>query len=413
MKLRNIFVWTLYDFANSIAVIVFFLYFSQWLVVDKGVADFWYNMIFVAGSVLLLVTSPAIGSLADQNGRQQIYLNYATVFVFVFFLGASLIILFFPRYAAGAIIFFGLANYAYQQSLVFYNALLHEIAPPKSLGLVSGIGQAGNWLGQITGLLIALPLAGGALYIAGEPGRAQTFLPVTVIFFILALPMLFLFKIAKKPQPAKAPRLRDEYKKQWRLLKELLKAPGMGFFLLSYFIFSDAINTVSGNFPIYLENVFAVSDKTKSLLLVSILITSTIGAFGSGWISDRIGLKKTLAFVLGSWLVVLPGISVVTDFKIFVVLTILMGLLFGALWTAARAMMTALCPKEKLNFGFSFYTLAERVATLVAPLTWGLITLAFYHLGPMRYRIALFAMAVWVGVGLFFLRKVKLNGSAV
>ena len=46
MSKKNIFFWTLYDFANSIVAIVFFLYFSQWLVVDKGVPDFWYNMIF-------------------------------------------------------------------------------------------------------------------------------------------------------------------------------------------------------------------------------------------------------------------------------------------------------------------------------------------------------------------------------
>ena len=41
MNRKNIALWTLYDFANSIVVVVFFLYFSQWLVVDKGVSDFW------------------------------------------------------------------------------------------------------------------------------------------------------------------------------------------------------------------------------------------------------------------------------------------------------------------------------------------------------------------------------------
>jgi len=67
MNRKNIFLWTLYDFANSITTIVFFLYFSQWLVVDKGVPDFWYNMIFTASSVLLLLTAPVLGSIADKT----------------------------------------------------------------------------------------------------------------------------------------------------------------------------------------------------------------------------------------------------------------------------------------------------------------------------------------------------------
>ena len=49
MNRKNIFLWTLYDFANSIVTIVFFLYFSEWLVIDNGVSDFSYNMIFTIG----------------------------------------------------------------------------------------------------------------------------------------------------------------------------------------------------------------------------------------------------------------------------------------------------------------------------------------------------------------------------
>ncbi|MFA5230740.1 MAG: MFS transporter [Candidatus Paceibacterota bacterium] len=56
-----------------------------------------------------------------------------------------------------------------------------------------------------------------------------------------------------------------------------------------------------------------------------------------------------------------------SNFPIFIVLSILMGFFYGATFTVARASMTALCPKEKLNFGFSFYTLAERFSTLVGP----------------------------------------------
>ena len=411
---KNVALWTLYDFANSIVTVVFFLYFSQWLVVDKGVSDFWYNMIFSIGSLLLLLTAPVLGSIADRTGRQQRYLNKITVLTFVFFLLASVVALFWSRQVWLAAGLYLLANYFYQFSFGFYNALLHYIAPREKWGWISGVGQAGNWLGEIAGLLITLPFAAGSLYLMGEAGRAQTFLPATILFFLLALPMLLFFRLPNLSRSGEGKiDLKQEYKAQWRQFKELIRAPSMGAFLLSYFFFNDAIITASNNFPIFMENVFAVSDKVKTLLLVGILGTSVIGALCSGWTADRIGLKKTLSIVIGSWIGLFPLLAFIKNFSLFVICAILMGFLFGAIWSVTRAAMTALCPKNQLNFGFSFYTLAERVSTLLGPLAWGLITSLLIQLGPLRYRLAAGAMAVFVAIGLWILRKVEIDEKKV
>ncbi len=411
MNKKNVFLWTLYDFANSIVTIVFFLYFSQWLVIDKGVSDFWYNMIFSIGSVLLLLTAPIVGSMADKTGRQQKYFNTITIFTLVCFLSATLVALFFSQKVFLAALFFILATYFYQFSFVFYNAFLHHIAPPEKWGRISGIGQAGNWLGQIAGLLITLPLASGAIYLIGEVGRAQTFLPAVVLFFVLALPMLLFFKLPKQEAASSKVNILGEYKSQWDQFKELIKEPNMKLFLIAYFFFNDAIITASNNFPIFLQNVFSVPDNTKSMILVGILVTSVVGALCSGWVADKIGLKKTLTVVIGSWVILFPVLGMVQNFSLFVACTILMGFLFGSIWAVTRAAMTALTPVHKLNYGFSFYTLAERVSTFLGPLTWGLITSLLIHLGPTRYRIAAISMAIFVAIGLYFVRKVEFKES--
>ena len=409
MNKKNIFLWTLYDFANSIVSIVFFLYFSQWLVVDKGVADFWYNMIFAVGSLLLLFTAPILGSIADKNGKQQNYLNKITVLTFFFFLSASFVTLFLSTKVFLAVLFFLLANYFYQFSFVFYNALLAFIAPREKWGRISGIGQTGNWLGQITGLAITLPLTTGAVYLVGEAGRAQSFLPATIIFFILALPMLLFFKLPKRDNPDYKVNFKEEYGNYWNQFKELIKVPNLGLFLLSFFFFNDAIITAATNFPIYLEKVFAVPDKTKSIILLGILATSAIGAFSTGLVADKIGLKKTLLVVLGSWVFIFPALGLISNFKLFIVFTILMGFMYGATWAVARAAMTALCPKEKMNFGFSFYTLAERASTLVGPLAWGLIVSCMAGTGSAAYKTAVSFMTVFIIIGIFFLKKVDIK----
>src|SRR3989344_1845373 len=252
--------------------------------------------------------------------------------------------------------------------------------------------------------------ATGAVFLGGEAGRAQTFLPATILFLLLTLPMLFLFKLSKQQaEPAgEKVKLGSLYREQWGKFRELIRIPGVGLFLLAYFFFNDAILTAANNFPIYLQNVFAVSDTTKSLLLMGILATSAIGALLAGWMADKVGLKKTLMFVLGSWVVILPLLGSVSNFKLFVVYTVIMGLLYGSVWAVTRAAMTALVPPERMNFGFSFYGIAERVSTLVGPVTWGLISTLLVHLGPTRYRIAVSAMAIFVIIGLLIMRKVQI-----
>lgn len=408
MNKKNIFYWALYDFANSIAVIVFFLYFSQWLVIDNKVADIWYNLIFVGSTVLLLLTAPVVGSIADKIGVKLPFLTITTILMFIFLLGSSLFATFAPStmlFVALAAIFFLLSNYFYQFCFTFYNAFLHNLAPAKLTGFVSGLGQSSNWSGQIAGLIITLPLATGAIYLAGHSGRVQTFLPATLIFFLLALPMMFFFKEQGKPKKVSID-LKAEYKNSLHNFISLCKVPGMGRYLLGYFFFNDALLTASTNFPIFMEQVFKVSDSVKSTLLLGILATSAIGALITGWISDRLGLKKSLIAILATWLVILPTLSVVTDFTLFVILAVIMGFFFGATWTVTRAVMSYLTPENRLNNAFSYYTMAERFSTFLGPIVWGLITLLLINTGSLRYRIAAFSMTLFILIGLIIIRKI-------
>ena len=217
------------------------------------------------------------------------------------------------------------------------------------------------------------------------------------------------FKLPKQEDVDYKINLKEEYGSQWRQFKELIVDKNIKFFLLAYFFFNDAIVTVSNNFPLYLQNVFGVPDKLKTILLGGALITSILGAVFSGFIIEKIGLKKSILFVIGVWIIFLPILGLNTNFNIFMVLCIALGFLFGAIWTVSRAVMTALTPKEKLNFGFSFYTLAERTSTLVGPLFWGLTTYIFIGLGPTRYRIAMIIMAVFVAIGFYYVRRVQIN----
>lgn len=410
MSKKKVFLWTLYDFANSIAVVTFFLYFSQWLVVENGVGDLWYNLIFAGSSILLVFSSPILGAIADKTKKRMPYLIFSTVMLFITLVAVSLIALLAPStkpWAYTAAGFFLISQYFYQLSFSFYNPMLDEIAPPEKQGLVSGIGQSANWVGMILGLIITIPLVSGSIYLFGHSGRAQTFLPATIIFFALTLPVLFLLK---DPNPQKIKiNIREEYKNYFSSFMRLAKTPGVGMFLLAFFFFNDAVITAQNNFPIYMEQVFGVSDKIKSILLLAILVTSAIGAFTAGFIADQIGPKKTLIIILFLWVILFPLMGSLKVLLIFYVLTVVMGLLYGATWSVTRAYMLELTPKENLNHAFSYYTLAERFSTFVGPLTWGAITFFLVNKGAMRYQVAIVSLTVFIIIGLILVRKIPSN----
>lgn len=228
MNKKNIFLWSLYDFANSFPTIAFFLYFSQWLVIDHQVADIWYNLIFVGSSILLVLTAPIFGSISDKMGVRMPFLKVFTMLMFLALMATGVLANFFvvtPTIIILAILAFMLANYFNQFTFVFYNPLLNQLAPSKLQGFISGVGLAANWLGQISAALVTLPLVTGMVFIIGTSGRPQTFLPATLIFILLVLPMLLFFKETNKPKNITVGLL-AEYKNAIKNFVLLCKSPG-------------------------------------------------------------------------------------------------------------------------------------------------------------------------------------------
>lgn len=408
MNKKNIFYWALYGFAKDIVIVTFALYFSQWLVVQNGVADIWYNMIFVGASALLIFSAPVLAIAADKRGQAMPYLRLAAILLFIVILSSGLFAVLSDSHKSFVILaawFFLLAEYFYQFSLIFHNALLTKISNSNKQGLISGIGYTANWFGQIAGILIALPIASGAIYFFGQHGRAQTFVPATIIFFILALPMLLFFREPKADNAIKI-----NYRQEFRNLKQsfthIMKLPGVGRFLLAFFFYNDAILTMENNFAIYMQRVFNASDAAKSLLLLGVLIATAVGALASGWFADKFGLKKSLIWTLVFLVIIFSSIGFAPSYKIFADFAVILGIFYGASLTVARALLAHFAPREEANHIFSYYSIFERFATFVGPVSWGLVLLLLSRYGVWNYKIAVLTMGLFVFIGLVIFVKV-------
>lgn len=400
MNKKNLFLWSLYDFANSIIYVNFLLYFAQWLVIDGGLSDFWYNAIFAIATVLLLFSAPMLAAQTDRNGGKKFFLNLATIGTFVAYSLAVWLAYGGVQNMLWVAILFLVGQYFYQLAFVFYNPMLAEIADESHRARASGIGQFANASGQVIGIVATLSLAGT---------RLGPLFPALIGFFVLALPMMIFYKESYTSSTAlRFSELMSDtraYIKRSRAFFAFSVATPM---LFAFFLFNDALLTLSNNYSIVLERVFATPDTTKSLLLIGILVMSAIGGVVFGWIADRVGALKTLKIILIGWIIALPLLALAPTFTMFAILTVPVGLLIGSLFAVSRAYISTLLPKEDMAFGFSFYTLAERFATFVGPLAWGTI-IALGGASGLSYRIAILAMATFVLAGLFVLLRFRRN----
>ncbi len=400
---KNIWLWASYDFANSLVSIVFFLYFAQWLVIDRGVSDFSFNITFTISTIMLLFTVPFTGSILDKHLRRITGLRYSTFITMILYGLCALGTIY--NKDLFALIFFTLGTYTYILSFTFYTPLIKDISSKKNIGFVSGLGIALNYLGQILGLVIVLPLSTGMINFFGGSPRAETLLPAVIIFTLLSLPMLIFFHEPKKKYIQFS--VREKIKETIKETKILLSIKNVCFFLLAYFFFNDAVLTASVNFPLFLEQVWHVSDTIKTFILLGILLTSGLGGMISGKVADKFGHKKTLSIILWGWLIILPAIALSTNFALLVVLTTLMGFWFGASWTVSRSVMSNISPKGKHNLTFAYFGLAERASSFLGPIVWGLVVSGLVNLGSIRYRISTIAVTLFIFLGIFMLSKVK------
>lgn len=410
---KNALLWVLYDFANSIVSIVFFLYFAQWVVVDMKRADILFNLTFTASALMLLITVPIFGVLLDRGLSRLKGLRWSTLSTVVFYLATFIFALL--GNVPAALITFTVGLFSYLAAFTFYTPLISQISTKENIGRISGYGIAANYLGGFLGLLIALPFSKGSITLFGGLPRVEALFPAIVLFFIATLPTLIFFREnrgqAGDTQNGQQKISHPEnshtniFKEAFSKLKTLFKIRIVALFLISYFLFNDAILTASNNFPIFLEQVWSISDEAKTWLLVGVMVTSALGGLIAGFISDRFGHKKTLAVILFGWAIVFPALGFVPVFGLFVAAVIMMGLWFGATWTVSRSVMADLAPKEQYNLAFGCFNLVERVSSFVGPLIWGLVVNGLFTDGSFRYRIAILAVTAFVLAGLAVLLR--------
>jgi UMF1 family MFS transporter len=393
--------WYLYDFGRTILITNGGLYFPQWLVNLNGVSDLTYNLTFILSSALLIVSAPLLGLSADYRNSTLKYLVGSSIILTIAGIGVGIAPLIEDRTARVvlAVLSFFVVLVSYQLSLVFYNTLLGQVSAADEYERVSGQGLAWGWFGGITAIFFGLMFSGTA----GANDGIRSILPSALITG--ALMSIGLYLISRAPPDPRAP---PAIKKGlWAELAVLRSNHMVWAFLISYFLFSDAILTLHNNSTIYMQAVLGLADSQKALQFLLILITSAVGSLASVPFVRQLGLKKGLAWIIAACSIVVLITPAFTTPIAFSIIFGLLGLLNGGVWNVSRVLFFRLIPVERRNTYFGLYSTFERFSSIIGPIAWT-IPVTLIGADVLRYQVAWMGMSIFLLVSLALLVRVKI-----
>lgn len=407
---KKIFVWGLYDFANSVIVANLTLYFSLWMVIDNNLADIWYSIIIAVSTLVLILTAPLVGFYVDKSGWRMKLITPMTIAIGLLTIGIGIvgasnteriIRILLPSIFVIAI------YYLTQLSLIPYDTFLKQLSTPRTYGKISGLGKGLDDLGFILGMAVTLPFVNQKVTLFGTPGRIQAFIPAGILFLLLSLPMLVLFKDKNSIK-----KVRFNFRETFRSFITLLKNKNLLFFLLFFYFFSDALLTAQAFFPIYFNQVYGLNDTQKVILTAVFLLFTVIGAVFVGRVSDSIGKKRTLSTCALVLCVIFAFIPLSTSQRVVWYIYPIAGIFWGGFYAVSRAFLIYLSPTKKLGEIFSLFTMFRRFASVVGPLLWGVSIAIFASFGTVnKYRITVYPLVVMMIIGIFLLKKVEADKS--
>ncbi|MEO6527118.1 MAG: MFS transporter [Gemmatimonadaceae bacterium] len=402
--------WVLYDFANTIfSMNVATLYFSVWLIADLRASNTVYALGNGISSILVVLSVPVLGALSDARRRRK---PWVVGFTIVSCLACAAIGIFgqLTLPVAGAEIINGttlpsswhptigtfgwvlaafvLANYAFQAAQPFYNAMMPDLVPPEERGRLSGIGTAVGYIGTIVGLLLVFPFFSGAVPLFGplpegvvsvlrsivpfsaHAGRVSTFVPTAILFFVFSLPLI-LFCRDHHPRQDRAPiAWRTAFADVAHTLRDAKRHPGTLTFILSSFLYQDAIGTIVSFMALYAVKAMGFQQGSETTLFLVLTVPAIFGSYFAGRLVDRFGARRTLLVTIVAWIALLVAMVLVPTQNGFWLVGLGIGLIFGGVPTAERPMLLSLVPPEEAGRFFSLMLLSSRAAAIAGPFIW-------------------------------------------
>jgi UMF1 family MFS transporter len=366
-----------------------------------------FGYLLAASTALQVLVLPLTGAIADRTQHKRRMLGLFAVIGAA--ATASLALVTGTNWRLGAVLLM-VATTGYYASVVIYYSVLPDIATADERDRLSSRGWALGFLGG--GIALALNLASylgrDALGLSESAAVRVCFLTAGLWWAAFTLIPLSRMRSYRPPQGNERGMavLTAGFRQLWGTLRSARRYPLTLGFLAAYLIYTDGISTVAGVAGQYGELELGLA---RSTLISTILMVQFVAFFGAllhGWVSRRLGAKRTIMGSLVLWIVVIAAAYFVRsgDELQFYAVAVGIGLVLGGTNALSRSLFSQLIPAGKEAEYFSVYEIGARATSTVGPLLFGAIGQA-----TGSFRPAIASLVVFFVIGLVLLSLVPVR----
>lgn len=418
---REIFGWAMFDFANQsytllIITVVFGDLFTRVIVGDAPdyrLGNLLWSLALASGYLLAVICSPVAGAIMDYTASKKRFL-FASYLLTVLATAALYFVA--PGYAWLGVLLLILSNFAYSIGESFIAGFLPGLGPPEDLGKISGFGWALGYLGGMASAVFVLLVLGDVS--AENFERIRWVGPWAAVFFLIAAIPTFLWVHERgraRPLPAGQGYLRLGLVRVGQTVRHLRAHRDLAVLLFSVFFSMSGISIIITYAFIYGAQVIQWDESTRTLMFVLVQITAAIGAFGFGFVQDRIGARRTYSLTLLMWILAIlliyltPLLSELAQDRlglnwaaqdIFLVVGCVAGLSLGACQSTTRTLVGLFAPLSRAAELFGFWGLSMKLAGVFGLLVIGLLQALFGLHAAILFCILLFVAALVIARGI-------------
>ncbi len=412
VKKREVFGWAMYDFANSgyttvVITAVFAAYFAGAITQGAAWGPLAWTAALSTSYAIVMLTMPSLGAWADMRASKKRLLAFFTVCCV---LSTAALALARPGDVALAVVLIVVSNtfYSYGESLTA--AFLPELAKPEGMGKVSGWGWGFGYLGGMLALGICL---GYVLWAQGQGQAAGQFVPMTMLItagLYGGAALLTFLLLRERARPVADSRGQDaglratlrQLRHTWR---EARHYRDFIWLLACTVAYQGGVAVAITLAAIYAEQVIGFVQQETMVLIFVLNIAAAGGALACGYLQDRMGHKLILAFTLLGWIATCIIAALAQTKGQFWWAAAIAGLSMGSCQSAGRAMVGLFAPQRQLAEFFGLWTVATRLASIIGPLSYGIITWATGG----NQRVAIAATTVLFILGLLALVPINVQ----
>ncbi len=409
---RPILAWALYDWANSAFSLSVMTSFVPVLLAgfwsdgaESAVTTFRLGIANGLASLIVAVSAPAIGAIADRAGRRKrgvlIFTALGVVMTGAMYLVAA------GEWGLGLACYV-LASIGFAAGNSLYDSLLVDVASPDIYDRVSAYGFGLGYLGSallftVNVLIVGSPERFG--FASEAEAVRMTFLMVAVWWAVFTVPLV-IWVHEPKSVPGTRGTIRAGFAELRATLRSIRTQRNLWLFLLAYWLYIDAVYTI-----IKMAVDFGLSQGLMMQdLITAILVTNFVGfpaAIVFGYLGERFGARRGIYLALGVYVLATSAAPFIDTAAEFYALAVTIGLVQGGVQSLSRSLFARLVPEGKTGEYFGFYNMLGKFAAILGPVLAGVVALM-----TGSQRVGILSIIILLVGGLWLLRQVELPDGA-